>query len=85
LRLAVFDAAVNSGVSRAIMWLQEAVGATPDGVFGPRTLLAVAQAPAVRTAREVCYIRLGFLVRLKTFPVFGAGWTRRVLSILRGI
>lgn len=34
----VFDMAVNAGPSRAIKLLQEAVGASADGVLGPKTL-----------------------------------------------
>lgn len=44
--LAVFDSAVNVGTDRAVRWLQLAVGATPDGKLGPRTLAAVRQAGA---------------------------------------
>ena len=41
LALLVFDAAVNSGVSRAVRWLQQAVGVKADGIIGPATLRAV--------------------------------------------
>ena len=36
-----FDSAVQHGVGRAIMLLQQAAGATADGAFGPATLSAV--------------------------------------------
>ncbi len=36
----VADIAVNNGVTRAAKWLQEASGAAPDGVIGPRTITA---------------------------------------------
>lgn len=39
--LALFDAAVNVGVNRAVKWMQEAVGTTPDGYIGPKTIAAV--------------------------------------------
>jgi lysozyme family protein len=39
----VFDASVNSGTKRAAKWLQEAVGAVPDGAIGPNTLAKVAE------------------------------------------
>lgn len=42
LDMVVMDIAVNNGVGRASKWLQEAVGAIPDGIIGPKTLRAVA-------------------------------------------
>lgn len=41
LRDIQFDAAVQHSPRRAVMLLQEAAGATPDGSFGPATLKAV--------------------------------------------
>lgn len=80
LDLAVFDFAVNSGPGRAARALQRCAGATPDGVVGPRTLAAVAasRAGAAVLAECVCDRRLAFLRRLRTWPVFGRGWSRRV-------
>lgn len=37
----VFDAAVHSGPTQAVKWLQKTVGAKADGMFGADTLLAV--------------------------------------------
>lgn len=74
----VFDAAVNSGPGRAAKWLQEAVGAAPDGVVGPNTLRMVETAEAASVINKVCDIRLEFLQSLSTFDTFGKGWTRRV-------
>ena len=37
----LFDFGVNAGTPRAAMALQKAVGASPDGVIGPKTLKAV--------------------------------------------
>lgn len=85
LRLPVFDAAVNSGVRRSIQWLQMAVGATSDGIFGPRTLAATQAADARRAAFDVCFIRLEFLSGLQHFNSFGRGWIRRVVDILRRV
>jgi lysozyme family protein len=39
LKFDLFDMAVNSGVKGAIMALQRAVGANPDGVLGPETAM----------------------------------------------
>lgn len=83
LDLVVFDAAVNSGRRRAVSWLQQAVGAEPDGAIGPRTLAAV-RAVNDRPAliRRLCALRLDFLRRLPTWPDFGRGWQRRVDAVL---
>jgi lysozyme family protein len=76
-----FDAAVNSGPSRAARWLQEAVGADQDGVIGPQTIAAVWAADARGVIRRMCAIRLAFLQRLGTWPTFGRGWGRRVADV----
>jgi lysozyme family protein len=74
----VFDMAVNSGPGRAARMLQAAVGATPDGAIGPKTLAAVqAQDPAALIA-AFQRSRQNFLEALPTFDAFGKGWTRRV-------
>ena len=39
LALALMDAGVQHGPGRAVEWLQELVGANPDGQLGPETLL----------------------------------------------
>ncbi|ACL61345.1 glycoside hydrolase family 108 protein [Methylobacterium nodulans] len=79
--LAVFDLAVNSGVRRAAMALQRAVGVADDGRIGPMTLAAAARAPAARTIRRISADRLAFLQRLSTWPSFGRGWGRRVSEV----
>ena len=76
LDYAVFDFAVNSGVSRASKSLQAVLGVGQDGVIGARTLAAI-QNP-VRTINALCDRRMNFLRRLPTFWRFGKGWTRRV-------
>lgn len=78
LRFHVFDAAVNSGPSQAIKWLQRAAGVTQDGVIGPRTLAA---ASAVTPAKYSA-IRLRFMTDLTTWSTFGKGWARRIADNL---
>ena len=78
----VFDAAVNSGVHRSVQWLQEAVGATMDGVLGPRTLAAVASLSSFLVAARLCGVRLGFMADLDTWEHFGRGWARRIAKNL---
>lgn len=81
--LCVFDLAVNSGVSRAAKMLQAAVKVPQDGAIGPATLAAVnARTPKV-LINSITVDRLSFLIRLRTWKVFGRGWKRRVLEVER--
>ena len=77
----VFDAAVNSGPGRAAIWLQAAVGAVRDGGIGPETLTKVAVHEPRAIVDAICDWRMAFLRGLRTFAVFGRGWTRRVAQV----
>jgi lysozyme family protein len=80
----IFDYAVNSGNGRAIKALQSCVGVPADGAFGPKTFAAVAQFKDHGTRsliEEIHDERLNFLKGLKTWPVFGRGWERRVKEV----
>lgn len=84
LDYAVFDCAVNSGVGRAVKLLQSCVGATPDGGYGSITAALVEKAEQEDPARLIsvyCSKRLEFLESLKTFIIFGKGWSRRVAEV----
>ena len=76
--LSVFDFGVNAGPARAIRYLQIAVGATPDGKIGPKTLARVNERTDADLVREYAEHRRSYYRRLKTFSVFGKGWLRRV-------
>ena len=78
---AVFDLAVNSGVSRAAKMLQKTVGAAPDGVIGPATLKAVAECDPSELILNICRARRVFLENLPSFLTFGKGWVRRVTEV----
>ena len=82
LALALFDFAVNSGESRANRELQTLVGATPDGVIGPKTCEALLSHAYALVGHELCRSRRSFLSGLvKRRPAlsrFSRGWTRRV-------
>lgn len=87
LDYAVFDFAVNSGVSRAIRYLQRLVGVTDDGALGMVSLAAIEAAfnhDAELLITKYCANRLAFMESLKTFPIFGKGWTRRVIGMAPG-
>lgn len=82
LRYAVFDAAVNSGPKQAIKWLQEAIGASVDGVIGGQTISMSRAAQPDFAARRMLAARLEFMTNLKVWPVFSRGWARRIAGLL---
>lgn len=82
VRYAVFDAAVNSGVRQSIRWLQRALGVADDGVIGPVTLRAARDADPHALRGKLLAQRLKFMTDLKTWPVFGRGWARRVADLM---
>lgn len=84
----VFDAAVNSGPSRATKWLQEALRVKPDGVIGPKTLKAIEELNAEGDGviiYRIIDVRLKFLTDLiKRKPsqiAFLTGWMRRLIRV----
>lgn len=88
LDYAVFDFAVNSGVTRAVKYLQRLVKVPDDGAIGLITLSAVEdhmRRDEEATIAQYCANRLAFLQSLPTFKVFGKGWTRRVVGMTPGV
>jgi len=74
---AVFDFAVNSGVSKAAKTLQSVVGVTQDGVIGPATI----QAAKNYVAMAVTNKRLSFMQSLSIWSTFGRGWSARIADV----
>ena len=83
VRYTVFDAAVNSGPSQAIQWLQRAVNVGEDGILGPMTLSAVSAANELLLAVRFNAERLDFMTSLPTWGAFGKGWARRISNNLK--
>ncbi|MEX2035152.1 MAG: glycosyl hydrolase 108 family protein [Xanthobacteraceae bacterium] len=81
LDYALFDYGVNSGTGRAGKVLQRLLGAADDGRIGDALLAAIRQCDARELIARLCDERLAFLKRLKTWPVFGSGWGRRVAEV----
>jgi len=77
----LFDCAINSGVGRATKFIQEIVGVFADGAIGNNTVTAINQMNTVTMINEFSDKRQAFLETLKTFPVFGKGWTKRVTEV----
>ena len=85
LDYAVFDFAVNSGVTRAVQHLQRIVGVDADGDIGPKTVGALDGMSSESLIQALCDSRLRFMRQAKNsktgemlWPDFGNGWQRRV-------
>lgn len=78
LSVAVFDFAVNSGVSRAIKYLQASLGVKADGIIGNQTIGAANRLAIKDVLTDYMNRRLTFLTGLKDFKYFGKGWVKRV-------
>ena len=77
----VFDAAVNHGVSRAVRFLQAAVGATVDGVIGANTIARATRAlDQSKAVTSFCITRALFYTDIGTFQRYKNGWFRRVFE-----
>lgn len=63
--LAVYDASVNSGVSRGRKWLLASAGSNDHS----------------ETVKKICRARLSFMQSLAIWKTFGKGWGRRVADI----
>lgn len=85
LAMVAFDAAVNAGVRRSIIWLQQSAGVTADGVLGDETLNVLTSGDAVALSGEALARRLDFYARSSEWASFGLGWTRRVLKLAQAI
>ncbi len=82
LNLAAFDTAVNLGVSRAVRFLEQCVGTTTDGVFGPQTQAAAAACSVSTTAAAYCDAREAYyralVAQTPSQQVFLKGWLNRL-------
>jgi len=95
LDLVVFDSSVNHGVSRAVKWLQTALGMDSiDGVIGPKTLESIkedtkdsdgtrALVAHILRMREIFYE--GIVARDKSQQKFLNGWLNRLEHLRKAI
>jgi lysozyme family protein len=74
----MFDFAVNAGPGRAIKIMQKAIGTTPDGAIGPKTMQALKDANQSELVAKFSAEKEAFYRSLPTFATFGKGWLRRV-------
>jgi lysozyme family protein len=89
LSVVQFDTAVNFHVRGSIEFLQEALGVTVDGDFGPQTQAALAKQNNLETAQGYCQERMAYRQqRVKANPsqeIFLEGWLRRDRDLLHYI
>lgn len=85
----VFDASVNSGVSRGVRWMQTGLGLAADGKVGPATMKSATEAVESGNAQKLLNIvdqRVTFLARLvqrrPSQAAFLLGWWRRTQEVL---
>lgn len=83
LRFHVFDVSVNSGVSRGVKTLQQALGVNDDGIIGNQTINAAKSQNAHEILIKFYSFRIAFYTSLNTFPTFGKGWMNRVANNLK--
>lgn len=81
IALFTFDAAVQHGPSRARKMLQEALGVAVDGIIGPNTLGAVADANTHDLLVEFGALRMRYYGNLGQFDRYGLGWSRRMIDV----
>lgn len=81
LAIAVFDTTVNSGKGRSIKILQQAIGATVDGIIGQETLQKLKSLDEAKVANKYIDTREAFYHAIvdhdATQSVFLNGWLRR--------
>ena len=82
IAIAVFDAAVQHGITPAIKMLQQAVGVKQDGVIGPVTLNAANSLLFIDDILvNMLASRACLYAGLITFKTYGYGWMRRIFNL----
>lgn len=79
---AVFDYGVNSGIGRSGKVLRRVMGISDSSYQVTDAVLSAARnVDAEGLVDDICSERMRFLQNLKTWPVFGKGWGRRVTEV----
>lgn len=89
LGICVFDAAVNHGTKRAIVFLQRALGLIEDGILGPATMAKIKAIDEKTIITKYLAIRQKFYNDIVTGnpsqSKFLKGWVTRVMELERYI
>ncbi|GAA6213043.1 hypothetical protein NBRC116602_27840 [Hyphomicrobiales bacterium 4NK60-0047b] len=78
IAIALFDAAVNHGPTRAVKLLQSTIGAEVDGEVGPETISLAKKDTLKATLNNFISVRRAHYKQLKQFNIFGRGWLNRL-------
>lgn len=79
---ALFDYGVNSGIGRSGKVLKRLIGANANtSVISIENVAAVLKRDQKTLIKAICDERRTFLRGLRTYPVFGKGWERRVNEV----
>ncbi len=78
ISIALFDAAVNHGPTKAVKLLQSAIGAVVDGEVGPESISLTNKEILKTTLDSFITVRRSHYKKLKQFNIFGKGWLNRL-------
>ena len=79
---AIFDYGVNSGIHRSGRVLRRLLDLPAvSSLISEEVIAAAQQADACQLVARICDERLEFLRKLRTWRVFGKGWSRRVADV----
>lgn len=81
MALAVFDFAVNAGVSASVKTLQRVIGVDDDGKVGPGTLAAANKKDIKDFALTFAVERVLHYASQTKFPKYGRGWVTRAVTV----
>lgn len=81
IRLILFDAAVNHGVSAAVKMLQAAIGMKPTGVMSTSVVVATEHISELQAIDKIAGYRFTRYSSSERWSVFGKGWAKRLLEV----
>lgn len=81
--LPLFDAAVNQGVRTACRMMQHAAGVRADGIIGPVSLRVINHTAPEKLLERFMTERVFRYFNTNNFSVYGRGWIRRTLNVMR--
>ena len=76
-----FDFAINAGPQTSRKLIQRALGVADDGIFGKQTLKAIKESNGADLIEKFSIEKEKYYRSLKTFPIYGKGWLRRIADV----